>query len=148
MPSFTGTYEHTIDNKGRLSIPIKIRDVLKEYGSEKLYLTILEDCIEAYPLEEWAKKEEKLRNLPSRDKEIKMFLRAQYSRAYDCKLDRSGRILIPPYMRNGSSIDSKVAILGVMDHFEIWPLDKWEEQFKEIEKNMTSLEEKVAGHGI
>ena len=145
MPSFKGTYEHSVDQKGRLSIPTRIRDILnKEYGGGELYLTVLEDCIEAYPLQEWNKKEEKLRQLPSRNKEVISFLRAQYSRAYDCTMDRSGRILIPPNMRKKCDINSRVAIVGVMDHFEIWPLEKWIEKDKEIEVNMSDLMEKVA----
>lgn len=148
MPSFTGTYDHTVDGKGRLNIPTKIRDVLKEYGSDRLFLTILDDCIEAYPVDEWTKKEEKLRQLPSRDKEIKMFLRAQYSRAFDCTLDKSGRILIPPYLRNECEMNSKVTIIGVMDHFEIWPAEKWIDQCKNIDENMLSIEKKVADHGV
>ena len=149
MPSFKGTYEHTVDQKGRLSIPMRIRDILnKEYGGGELYLTILEDCIEVYPLQEWNKKEEKLRLLPSRNREVLMFLRAQYSRACDCSMDRSGRILIPPLMRKKCEINSRVAIVGVMDHFEIWPLEKWMQKDEEIEGNITTLLEKVADFGV
>ncbi|MGA1789980.1 MAG: division/cell wall cluster transcriptional repressor MraZ [bacterium] len=149
MPSFKGTYEHTVDQKGRLSIPTRMRDILnKEYGGGELYLTILEDCIEVYPLQEWNKKEEKLRLLPSRNREVLMFLRAQYSRACDCSMDRSGRILVPPHMRKKCEINSRVAIVGVMDHFEIWPLEKWMEKEREIEGSMSSLMEKVADYGV
>ena len=149
MPSFKGTYEYTIDQKGRLSIPSRIRDILnKEYGGGELYLTILEDCIEVYPLQEWNKKEEKLRLLPSRNREVLMFLRAQYSRASDCSLDRAGRILIPPLMRKKCGINCRVAIVGVMDHFEIWPLEKWLEKDQEIEENIPSLLEKIADFGV
>lgn len=149
MPSFNGTYEHTVDQKGRMSIPMRIRDVLnKEYGGGELYLTILQDCIEAYPLKEWNKKEEKMRSLPSRDSDVKMFLRAQYSRACDCNMDRSGRILLPVHMRNKCGINSKVAIVGVLDHFEIWPLEKWEEKDRDIEKNISAIMDKIAGYGI
>ena len=149
MPSFKGTYEHSVDQKGRLSIPTRIRDTLnKDYGGGELFLTISEECIEVYPLQEWDKKEEKLRTLPSFDKEVLMFLRVQYSNAFDCSMDRSGRILIPPYMREKCGINCKVAIVGVMDHFEIWPLEKWTRKIREIEGNMTSLLEKVAQLGV
>lgn len=149
MPSFKGTYEHTVDQKGRVSIPTKMRDILnREYGGGELYLIILEDCIEAYPLQEWNEKEEKLRALPSRNKEVQMFLRALYSCAGDSAMDRSGRISLPPHMRKKCEINSKVAIVGVMDHFEIWPLERWYEKDKQIEENIPSIMEKVAEYGI
>ncbi|MGA1843266.1 MAG: division/cell wall cluster transcriptional repressor MraZ [bacterium] len=149
MPSFKGTYEHTMDQKGRLSIPTRIRDTLnKDYGGGELSLTLSKDCIEAYPMQEWNKKEEDLRNLPSFNSDVIKFIRNRYSDAFDCVMDRSGRILVPPYMREKCGINSKVAIVGVMDHFEIWPLEKWTENKRETEGNMDALMEKVAKLGV
>jgi len=126
-----------------------MRDTLnKDYGGGELFLTISEECIEVYPLQEWEKKEEKLRNLPPFDKDVLEFLRAQFALAFDCCMDRSGRILIPPYMREKCGINCKVAIVGVMDHFEIWPQEKWTRKIKEIEGKWTSLAEKVAQLGV
>jgi MraZ protein len=145
MPGFKGTYEHSVDQKGRLSIPMRIRDILnKDYGGDELYITDLEDCIKVYPIQEWNKIEESLRQLPAQNKDVIKFIRAYFSSAYDCPMDRSGRILIPPNMRKKYDINSKVAIVGVMDHFEIWPLEKWIEQDKEIECNISELRDRIA----
>ena len=93
---FRGRYEHTIDNKGRLSIPSKFRDILMAQGDERLIVTNFDGCLWAYPFWEWKTVEEKVAALPQFKPEVKDLQRFFISAASECPLDPNGRIVIPP----------------------------------------------------
>ncbi len=96
---FRGRFEHTIDDKGRLSIPSKIRDILSARGENELILSDFDSCLAAYPREEWRQLEEKIKRLSTIHRDVRDYLRLFYSSATDVPLDSQGRILIPPAMR-------------------------------------------------
>ncbi|MBN2373174.1 division/cell wall cluster transcriptional repressor MraZ [bacterium] len=149
IDSFYGESEHTLDQKGRVIIPTKIREVLKNvYGNGLLFLVRIEQHIEVYPIQEWKKREVKLREKRSRDESFEKYLRLQYSRADKCEVDRSGRVLLPSRMRAKCGIDSKVAIVGLMDHFEIWPFDKWEGEDNEMDANTKNILSNAGKQGL
>jgi MraZ protein len=121
---FRGQFEHAIDDKGRLSIPAKFREVLQE--EKTLVLTSAESYLTAYPLTEWRALEERLRANPKFKREQRDFLRFVYSSAEDVGLDSQGRILIPQGLRQRAGIAREVVIIGVMDTIEIWDKARWE----------------------
>ena len=96
---FRGRFEHTIDGKGRLSIPSKFRETLSVRGENELILTDFDSCLTAYPRDEWRELEEKMKKLSMIQKDVRNFLRLFYSSATEAPLDSQGRILIPPQMR-------------------------------------------------
>jgi MraZ protein len=121
---FRGQFTHAIDEKGRLSIPAKFREGLRE--EKTLVLTGAESYLTAYPLSEWRAIEDRLRANPKFKREQRDFLRFVYSSAEDVDLDGQGRILIPQGLRQRAGIGRDVIIIGMMDTIEIWDKVRWE----------------------
>ena len=128
---FTGRYEHTIDSKGRVSLPSKFREIVSSsYKEDRLIITSFVDpCLIAYPLAEWRIIEEKVRALPRFDKRTMQFKRVFVSGATECAIDKNGRVLIPPLLRQFASLEREVIWAGVTDTIEIWSKSNWERMF-------------------
>ena len=142
---FRGRFEHSIDGKGRVSIPAKFRDVLKrDYGSEQLIVTIFDSCLVAYPLAEWQAFEEKMKDFSQLKKEAKSFLRYFYSGAMECAIDDHGRVLIPPQFREHADLNKEIVFLGVMNRFEIWNKGVWEKEFERYKETFDEISEGIA----
>jgi MraZ protein len=124
---FRGSYEHTIDSKGRVSVPSKFRDIIAERFDGRLVLAMDYDkCLTVYPLEEWEKLEEKIKTLSMMKQEVKDFRRFLLSSATECELDKQGRILIPLAHREHSGIKKSVILVGIIEKIEIWDAKAWE----------------------
>lgn len=122
---FRGRFEHTIDTKGRLSIPSRFRETLGERYDSRLVVTTYDSCLVAYPLAEWQKLEEKVASLPEFKKDTKAFLRFFYSSATDCPIDKLGRVLIPQTLRDYGKLEKDVILVGTFRHIEIWSKALW-----------------------
>jgi len=120
---FRGQYEHSIDDKGRLSIPAKLREVLKQ--EKKLVLTSSDGYLTAYPLKTWRELEARIRSNPTFKRDRRDFLRVVYSSAEDVEIDPQGRILLSQGLRQRAGITREVVIIGVMDEVEIWDKSRW-----------------------
>jgi len=145
---FRGRSRHTLDAKGRLSIPARFREVLKErYGNAGLIVTNLPDCLVAYPWPEWQKLEEKLLGYPVDPPELRMYKRYFLGSAEECFLDRQGRILIPSHLRQEAGIDREVVLLGMLNHCEIWSPERIEPEFQKARENFSQLSRFVAELG-
>src|SRR6185503_4547956 len=107
-----GRFEHTLDSKGRMSIPSRFRDVLQKRYSPTLVLTNFDRCIVAYPLEEWESLERRVAGLPQLKKEVKAFQRYFIGGAIECPIDNQGRILLPPHLRDFADIKKDIVMLG------------------------------------
>ena len=116
---FRGRYEHTIDTKGRLSIPSKFREVLVTNYDEKLIITNFDNSLWAYPAAEWKVIEDKVAALPQFKPEVKSLQRFFISAASECPMDPNGRILIPPSLRRYAELAEDVVIVGMTTRFEI-----------------------------
>jgi len=123
---FRGSFEHSVDSKGRVSVPSKFRDVIADRYDGRLVMAMDYDkCLTVYPLEEWEKLEEKIRSLPTMKKEVKDFMRFLLSSATECELDKQGRILIPPAHREHAGIAKNVILVGIIDKIEVWDTGAW-----------------------
>lgn len=142
---FKGSFQFTIDAKGRVSIPSRFREILAERYEEKLVVTNdLDNCLVAFPFEEWSLIEQKIRDLPSSAPDVKAFMRFIYSRATECELDRQGRVLIPPPLREYAQLKRDVVIVGMGHKMEIWDPSLWEmavrpERFPAISETLFKL---------
>lgn len=145
---FRGRVEHTIDSKGRLSIPSRFRDVLTEKYSETLVVTNFDRCLVAYPPEEWEALERRASALPQLKREVKAFQRYFISGATECPLDRQGRILIPPSLRTYAALERDVVLVGMLKKVEIWSKERWEEVFHQSQKNFEEISDVLAELGI
>ncbi len=126
--SFRGESDQTIDTKGRIILPAKFREVLRQRYESTLIVTKYPDnCLIAYPVEEWEKIEAEIRNLPTGKKEVRSLKRFFISAATDCNVDRQGRILVPPSLKQFAKLEKEIVIAGCVDHFEIWNKDLYYE---------------------
>jgi MraZ protein len=124
---FRGSFEHTVDSKGRVSVPSKFREIIADRYEGRLVLAMDYDrCLTVYPLEEWEKLEEKIRNLPTMKKEVRDFMRFLLASATECELDKQGRVLITPAHRQHAGITKNVTLVGIIDKIEIWDSKAWE----------------------
>lgn len=133
---FKGSSFHTMDNKGRVSIPVRFREVLRERQDRQLILTNWEGYILAFPQSEWVKLEAKLGELAQFRKDYRNFKRFLISGVEECPLDRQGRILIPQSLRDYAKLGREVAIIGLVQNFEIWDRERYEAHRKQLEESM------------
>lgn len=145
---FRGRYFHTIDPKGRLSIPAKFRDDLVERGTDTLVLTEGDHCIWAFPMDEWERLEEKLRQQPQLSPEMRSFIRMTVASAKDCPVDRAGRTLVPPELREFAGLQKDVMIVGALTKFEIWSRDRWNDHYQGLRGSFDENARKLGELGL
>ena len=120
---FIGEYEHSVDAKGRVIMPAKLREDI----GEKFILTKgLDGCLFAYSQTEWANFEEKLKTLPLTNKNARDFVRFFLSGATECEIDKQGRFLIPNNLRSAANLNKEAIIIGVGTRLEIWDKETWQ----------------------
>lgn len=133
---FKGSFYNIMDGKGRVSIPVRYRELLQERQDRQLILTNWDGYIVAFPQSEWVKVEAKLGELPLFRKENRAFQRLIISGVEECPLDRQGRILIPQPLREYAKLDREVAIVGLVRNFEIWDRERYESHRKQLEESI------------
>jgi MraZ protein len=137
---FRGSFEHTLDTKGRLSIPSKFRDVLLGKGDDRVIMTnfVLEGtrCLDVYPLEEWQRLEEEIRKKPKFDRRMVSFQNYYLGGASECVVDKQGRILIPPLLRQYANLKRDVVWVSALDKFRVWDQEAWKKVFAEAEEKL------------
>lgn len=136
---FMGEYHHSIDDKGRLTIPSKIR---YELGSNFIVTRGLDGCLFIYPNVEWKKVIEKYKELPN-TKDARNFMRFFLSGATENDFDKQGRINISQPLIKYANLLKDCIIIGVNDHLEIWSKENWENFMEENEDNLSDIADKL-----
>lgn len=141
---FLGTYEHTLDDKGRLSIPSRFREVLSENQlPERLVITQgLDACLFGYSLDEWKKFEEKIISRPMNKGDDRYFIRRLFAGAVDCQLDKQGRIMLPTALRRYAGLNREAMVVGVSSRIEIWSPERWN-LYLEKGKSLEDIAEQI-----
>ena len=124
-----GEYEHTIDAKGRLSMPSKLR---RDMGEAFIVTKGLDGCLFAFSQDEWKNFETKLKSLPLSDKNARNFVRFFLAGATECEIDKQGRFLIPSNLREAGKLEKEAVIIGVGTRLEIWNKEIWASKDEEI----------------
>lgn len=132
---FMGEYHHSIDSKGRIIVPSKVRDGL---GENFIVTRGLDGCLFLYPKEEWDKKIEKFKELPD-TKDKRQFMRIFLSGATICEYDKQGRINIPNPLIEFAKLEKDCIIIGVDEKLEIWSKERWEEFIANNEENLSDI---------
>lgn len=138
---FMSEYNHSIDPKGRVIVPVKFRESL---GTEFVVTKGLDGCLFVFPNEEWNIFEEKLKSLPMSNKDARKFVRFFLAGAAVVELDKQGRILIPPVLRECAGLEKDVVVVGVGNRVEIWDKGRWDDattfnDMDEIAEHMSDL---------
>jgi MraZ protein len=145
---FRGRFQHTVDPKGRLSVPARFRDVLAQYDGN-LVVVPNEHCLEVHPLEEWQKIETRLREQSMFDPDVRAFSRLYVSRARDVTLDSAGRILLPPDSRQQAGLGKEVTLVGGgLMRFEVWDRARFEEYERNGAESLKALLPKISALGV
>lgn len=136
-----GEYEHSLDAKGRLIMPAKLRI---DIGEKFIVTKGLDGCLFAFSQKEWENFEQKLKTLPLSDKNARNFVRFFLSGATECEIDKQGRFLLPANLRTAANLDKEAIIIGVGTRLEIWDKQTWQKcdeniSVDEIAENMTML---------
>ncbi|HZP46170.1 MAG TPA: division/cell wall cluster transcriptional repressor MraZ [Candidatus Binataceae bacterium] len=121
---FNGRFDHAIDDKGRVSIPARFREVLQAEGHDRLYITnhIMERerCLALYPPREWEALVSRIRDKARFDRNVQLFQTFYIGGAHEVEADRQGRILIPPKLREFARLDREATFSAQIDHFQLW----------------------------
>ena len=121
MSSFKGSYEYSVDNKGRVNIPARLRKYVSPEANDTFVITRgYEQCLFVYPLDEWNKLEQSIRELTTTNPKHRFFMRTLLEKATESQLDGQSRITIPKELLQFASIENEVLILGVLERIEVW----------------------------
>jgi MraZ protein len=146
---FRGRYEHTIDAKGRTSVPARYRDVLASMGERRVVITsALDPCLVAYTMPEWTAFEERLAKLPQFDRAVQKLKRIYVSGAIECEIDDVGRILIPPTLREHAGLHKEVLWAGAGKYAELWDKDAWRRHFETTDDEKRDMSSRLAELGL
>lgn len=141
---FYGEYEHAIDQKGRLILPARFRDVAKDNGIEKFFLTRgLDRCIFMFSENEWVAQEQKFRSMSFTKQESRVFNRMFFSGASDVVPDKQGRFIIPIYLKDFAGIGREVMVIGVSNRIEIWDQSIWKEFYQKSKNSFENVAENI-----
>lgn len=139
---FRGSSYHTIDAKGRIIIPTRFRELVSGDGDgDGLMLSGMDGGLVAYPYEKWKEVEDKILRLAEKSTAMRRFRRVFIGGSSDCPLDKNGRILVPPSLRQYAVLEKDIVLVGVLDHFEIWARDKWDAENRRLEEEDMKNEE-------
>jgi MraZ protein len=121
MSSFKGSYAYSVDRKGRMNIPVRLRKYVSPEANDTFVITRgYEQCLFVYPLDEWSKLEESIRQLSPTNPQHRYFTRTLLENAIESQLDGQSRITIPKELLNLAAIEKGALILGVLERIEIW----------------------------
>jgi MraZ protein len=150
VPSFKGQYEHSIDDKGRVAFPAKLRKSLSPDAQERFTIVRSQSdkCLYLYPDDQWELVEERLSKVNSFSKKGRLVKRHFLRFAEDVSLDKQNRIAVPSDHLAYSEISSKVVFVGMGDHIEVWDPTKLTEADESLDQDfVTDIFEQVLGDG-
>jgi MraZ protein len=141
MSSFKGSYLYSVDNKGRINIPARLRKYVSPDANDTFVVTRgYEKCLFVYPLDEWNRLEQSIRDLSATNPKHRFFMRTLLEQATESQLDGQARISIPKDLLRLAGIENDVLILGVLERIEFWN----PETYKEYQKSQEESYENVA----
>ncbi len=150
VPAFSGKYYYTIDPKGRIIIPAPLREIISSNYNPKLYIVnaAFDKCLHLYPQEEWIRLEEKVRQLPRMQEEVRFFMRRVIASAQEVELDKQGRVLIPVAHREDAGLNADIVIVGQIEKIELWDRKEWDIVVDPARIDKRTAEERLASYGL
>ena len=139
---FRGRFEHNVDAKGRVSLPAKYRDILSSNYNDRLVITNYDNCLIAYPYEEWVTFEENFRQYSIMQEDVEVFMHYFISGASECTIDKLGRILIPPILRKHAGLEREIVFVGMITRIQIWDKQRWEQKFQKAQEAFDQIKGK------
>ena len=146
---FRGIFHNSVDDKGRTSIPARLREQIRDGHETPLVLTLgFDQCLFLYPMDAWKKIEEKLSSLDTLNAEVRQFQRTILKATDEVEMDQQGRIVISPVLRKEAGINKSVVIVGMLHRIEIWDKEKYENYHSQTSQSLELLGQKLSDKGI
>lgn len=142
---FIGEYNHNVDDKGRMAIPVKFR---RELNKGAVVTRGLDNCLFLYTKTEWEKLAEKLAALPISQSNTRAFSRLMLAGAMDVELDKQGRVILPEYLRTFAGIKKSLVIAGLYNRLEIWDTEVWNKYKNQTEAESGAIAERMGELGV
>ncbi len=142
LAGFLGEFRHAIDEKGRLTLPARIREQL---GPEFVVTKGLDACLFFYPAAEWASLEARLRALPLTQKDARAFVRLFFAGAAECRSDGQGRVLLPAALRQYAGLTKEGVVVGVSSRVEVWQPEAWDRYVADADATYAEIAERLGG---
>lgn len=142
---FIGEYQHNLDNKGRLAVPAKFRQLLEEGA---VVTKGLDNCLFLYPKNKWEEMANKFANLPISQAKARAFARHMLAGAMPVEFDSQGRITLPEYLRKFADLAKETIIAGLFDRLEIWNENNWNKYKEATEKDSGDIAEALGELGV
>ena len=134
---FRGSFVHTVDAKGRVSVPAKFRDFIFAANDDRVVITNFRSksapCLDAHPYAEWLRLEERMSQRPQFNPKVEAFTHYYISNAQECQVDKQGRILLPPLLRTYAELRDEVMFTGHGSKFRLWDHKSWQKVFADSE---------------
>lgn len=144
VSAFKGSYEYSVDSKGRINIPAKLKKYVSPEANDTFVITRgFEKCLFVYPLDEWNTYEESIRALSPTNPQHRFFMRVLLQQAIESQLDGQSRIMIPKDLLQFASIENEVLILGVLEHIEVWNPKEYEKYLAAQESSYEDVAQTV-----
>lgn len=137
---FIGEYTYNIDEKKRLAVPLKFRELL---GKKAVITRGLDQCLFLYSMDEWKTLAEKISRLPLSQADARGFGRLMLTGAMEVIFDNLGRILVPDYLKTYAALAKKIVVAGVYNRIEVWDEEKWQEYKDKTEKEVGDIAERL-----
>jgi MraZ protein len=149
---FRGTFEHTIDDKGRVAIPVRFRETLQATNDDRLVITnfVVNSvrCLDVYPHAAWLQLEERLKAKPQFNQRVMQFQNYYFAAAHECILDKQGRVLLPPTLREYAGLKRDVVFTSALEKFRLWDREQWKRVFGDAEQGIIDRPEDLNDLGI
>lgn len=142
---FIGEYNHNLDPKGRMAIPVKFRSKL---SGGAIITRGLDKCLFIFSASEWENLAQKLISLPLAQANSRAFVRLMLAGAMGVELDKQGRVLIPDYLREYASLTKQVVVTGLYNRIEVWDSESWKTYKQKTEGSSDEIAEKLSELGI
>jgi MraZ protein len=142
---FRGRFIHTIDTKGRISIPSGFRMELERRSERAPILTNAFRCLHLYPFEDWCEVERRIVENETEDTDFQAYQRMMISGATECPIDKQGRLLVPPHLREHAGLERDVTIAGVGPRVEIWDKARFDADLMKTQARFSEIASMVAG---
>lgn len=142
---FIGEYHHTLDDKGRMAVPIKFRAALADGA---VVTRGLDRSLFLYPKSEWLKLAEKLAALPMSQADTRAFSRLMLAGAMEVEIDKTGRVNVPEYLREYAGLAKDVVVAGLYNRLEIWDESTWKAYAAKTENESNDIAERLTNLGV
>jgi MraZ protein len=141
---FRGRHNHTIDAKGRVSIPVAYRMELQQHSDQPAFLTADDNCLRLYPFEDWCNHERTIIAQAELDPDARDYARLVISGAVETPIDKQGRILVPQYLRDHAHLEREVTIAGIGHTVEIWDTARFQVNLNQTQATLRSIQAGMA----